>query len=101
MERKQALSYEEELARMTLKSIDKSRHNSFVMSNWCFVFKVLYGHDLLGQIERVSGEAVAKDMYDSGRLLGAEACMWAEKGKELFSCEHIQCSRVIFFCSDN
>lgn len=48
-------------------------------------FQVLYGHDLIGQVERFSGKEVAKEMYESGRLLGGEACMWSEKGKELSS----------------
>lgn len=43
---------------------------------------MLYGQDLIGQIERVSGKDVATEMYESGRLLGGEACMWAEKGKK-------------------
>ncbi|ODM95998.1 Chitooligosaccharidolytic beta-N-acetylglucosaminidase [Orchesella cincta] len=40
---------------------------------------VLYSQDLIGQIANVSGEAVANEMYESGRLLGGEACMWSEK----------------------
>lgn len=54
---------------------------------------MLYSQDLIGQIERVSGKEIAADMYESGRLLGGEACMWAEKGKKtILKSQYIRCS---------